>query len=89
MSYAYDNSARMHTPKPELSGSSQNDNEIASGIAHDSNDLLMVILKHAELLAMGNLSQKTRANYVERIESATKQIRDQIDRAVHSQVARD
>jgi len=58
-------------------------------MAHDCDDLLMVILGHAELLAMGNLSPETRANYIERIESATRQIRDRIDRGSHSQVARD
>jgi hypothetical protein len=79
----------MHTPAPKLSVASQNDKEIEGGIAHDCSDLLMVILGHAELLAMRNFSQETRVNYIERIESATKQIRDQIDRAAHSQVACD
>lgn len=67
----------------------QNDQEIACGIAHDCNDLLTVILEHAELLSMGILSPETRAKFIERIESATKQIRKQIDRATHSQAARD
>jgi signal transduction histidine kinase len=88
MSNAHEKPARTHTPEAKLSVS-RNDKEIAGGIAHDRNDLLTIILGHAELLAMGNLSQETRTNYIERIESATKQIRDQIDSAAHSQVVRD
>jgi signal transduction histidine kinase len=89
MSNAHEKPAKMHTPEPQFPVASQNDEEIAGEIPHDCNNLLTVILEHAELLAIGNLSPETRAKYIERIESATKQIRYQIDRAAHSQVARD
>lgn len=79
----------MQTANPKMSVENQNDKEIESGIAHDCNDLLMVILGHAELLAMGNLPPETRAKFIQRIESATKQIHNQINRAAHSQVTRD
>lgn len=89
MSYAQEKPARMRTLQPKLSVIGQDDHEIAGGIGHDCDDLLTVILGHAELLAMGNLSLETRADYIERIESATKKIRDRMDRAGHPQVARD
>jgi hypothetical protein len=89
MSNAHEKPAKMHTPEPQFSVASPNDEEIAGGIPHDCNNLLMIILGHAELLAMGNLSAETRAKYIERIECATKQIRNQIDSTAHSQVARD
>ncbi len=79
----------MHTLEPKLFVESQNGRQIASGIAHNCDDLLMVILENAELLSMGTLSPETRKKYIGRIESATRQIRKQIDRATHSQVARD
>jgi hypothetical protein len=89
MSDAYEKPATMHTPEPTLSVASQNDKKIEGGIPHDWNNLLMIILGHAELLAMGNLSRENREKYTERIESAIKQIRNQIDSAAHMQAARD
>jgi signal transduction histidine kinase len=81
--------ATMHAPDPELFVASQNDMEIAGESAHDFNNLLMIIVGHAELLAMENLSTETQAKYIGRIEAATKHIRDRVSRAANSEVARD
>jgi hypothetical protein len=89
MSNAYEKPATMHTLEPRLSVASQNDKEIAGGTPHDWSNLLMIILGNAELLAMGNLSPETREKCAERKEAAIKQIRNPIDSATHSQVARD
>jgi len=77
MSDMHEKPTTMSVPEPELSVAGQNDKEIANRIPHDCDNLLMIILEHAALLARGNLSQETQAVYIGRIESAAKQIRDQ------------
>ena len=87
MTNAHNKPTTMHAPEPDLFVENQYDREIAGGIAYDSNNLLMLILGHAELLSMGNLSPETQSKYIGRIEYSIKQIRNQARRAAHSQVA--
>ena len=79
----------MNAAEPESSAAGQNDKQIAGRIPHDCDNLLMLILEHAALLAKGNLSPEVQAEYIGRIESATRQIRNQACRAAHSPVTLD